>query len=358
MLQTLAKNMALTSPPNSAKHRLWIDMKRLFRQHDRATNANCPLLLLPFELQEIIKSFLSLPAAAILKHTCRSLYCSGIQTTKLYEDLERSPDELYEYLYQLEKDNFWPGLLICFTCKTLHDRTAFFTSTLPSRDRQCANGSSYLEINLHRAIRFHSFTNLIRTLQPVDPIGSKVFRLTSHGHPPPIPPSYDNVVVVDLIDLDPIDLDPCYDRRQSLTQNHSWHRTDDHSYELHSRYNFFPMQSILFPSKRLSAGAICDDLIAVGVSHLCPHMNTANGEVVRTIMMIVKQGKRSSHKGLTSVVFKPRIFRCPVCRAKCTVSLHQQFSIWTPLAVRIVVERRLGKGKSATDPLWILQLKI
>ena len=119
------------------------------------------------------------------------------------------------------------------------------------------------------------------------------------------------------------------------------------------------MQSIQSSNKaKLSASAICEELMAGDVRRLCPHMNIANAEVVRALMAMYKEGQSVQKKNITFVVYKPRILSCPVCRAKCIVSLHQYSIVSRPLAVLIVVERRLGKGKSAIDPLWIMQLKI
>ena len=99
---------------------------------DSAQNKSCPLLMLPFDLRDMILDYLPLSALASLKMSCRDLYESGPALPIIMYRVRRCFHSRFELLLMQEKDrpSNRTDRLLCSQCKWYHP-TSFF-----DRDQQ------------------------------------------------------------------------------------------------------------------------------------------------------------------------------------------------------------------------------
>ena len=91
-----------------------------------AQNKSSPLLMLPFELRDMILGYLPLRALASLKMSCKDLYPSGTTVLIMYR-VRKCSDSRFELLSMQEMDR--PSnkkvRLLCSQCKQYHPRSFF-----------------------------------------------------------------------------------------------------------------------------------------------------------------------------------------------------------------------------------------
>ena len=311
------------------------------REDDEETfmvNTTRPLVKLPRELQEIIASYLPLPAVSILKLTCRHLYCVGPPIQVLYQHLKSSPDERFEYLCLLERDKPITTSLLCSNCKFLHPARVF-TATERSRfhaiTRACIGSTRVLQIHPKWTLKFDAFTQLLKDMMP---------RHDSRFYYPGSPRVLEYSGPTMLYTSNgpqwryyPLD--------HPINDHHEWYYAMGDTLQFHSDYIFKQFAAIQDAAKT-SVDAIRKELVEWGPIAFCPHISSTDLRVAKAVMVA----------NSLSIGLRRYDFKCLKCRTLIKVKMWNCTTESFKVRMWIFVERHLGRGKSVMDPLWIAQL--
>ena len=130
---------------------------------------SCPLLMLPFELRDMILDYLPLTALVFLKMSCRDLYRSGAALPILMYRVRKCPDFRFEVLLMQEKDRPTKRKvrLLCSQCKQYHPASFFARDQQLVEDntlRLCKGGTNWVDAEPGTVRSPYAYTRLTRAI--------------------------------------------------------------------------------------------------------------------------------------------------------------------------------------------------